>query len=915
MDEWGLKIKLAAALFIVLMAGFASAQNASVIEIKVIDGMLTAETVYDDDDTIEFVDLYIGKTTVNHYRYSRVAQGTVFNAAFNSDDTIYYNFMDSDGIATNVGYFIYVQNATPPSDTNSTEEVPQYILGYEINVKRAEDNRNYYVEFVVDINSEISVSTAELNWGLGDAAGRSKRSSFTKDVSDGLWKTTIGPFTDRIIVNVSISVTDTSGKSDSLALGNRGFYLIVSSEAACEMNDSSVVINTAAGEIGKAEIYSEGISQVSSLMPTQEKHAGATGFADGKTAYFQDRDPSSFSYLKVAFVNDVLTATEVQDDDSKIQRTDLFVVQGTDISQYTYSNVAQGDTFPVDVPEGAIAYYNYMDTDGTVVNVSFNNVVGIETPPPTPAEKKADMLEKWYIDAAPDEDYTDYTVTLEAQTNDISYSIQSVRVYYSETSLGTTNIFLSREGDKWVGSIGPFTNEKLLKFRAVITDDTGYSQTKWLYPFWFDIVPPSQVRCIEICGNKVDDDKDGVIDEECVMLPDLMFTGTEDIPHFVVIGNPIEIPFTIKNAGIADTEEFDVALVVNNEVIDTLHAEAMHVDEYRELEFTVDDSNKFAGTNKVKLVLDYANAIPELNELNNEFAKDISVGYNGLIVILNNNKTNTLADEREMKVIDRFGDVIGGVKVTITYPSGEEIERTSVSDGIVGLQLTESGNYLVSAEKAGYTSFSGAFNIRAIKVSGIGDVLNVGETIEFTVETEDKRPVPDAKIEVEYPTGEKSEITLNELGLGQIRPTIAGGHKIIVTRNGIKVFESGFIATGLVESLFIGTGSVGELLFGSIIRNTLLFMLLLIICLIAAAFAYNRSKLLFVQKAKSTREKQMEIAARIGIAVLFFILPFQINKFFGLQASIASVIIEIVSVLIADYYAKQARRKKAIRVK
>ena len=421
--------------------------------------------------------------------------------------------------------------------------------------------------------------------------------------------------------------------------------------------------------------------------------------------------------------------------------------------------------------------------------------------------------------------------------------------------------------------------------------------------------------CIEICGNKVDDDKDGVIDEECVMLPDLMFTGTEDIPHFVVIGNPIEIPFTIKNAGIADTEEFDVALVVNNEVIDTLHAEAMHVDEYRELEFTVDDSNKFAGTNKVKLVLDYANAIPELNELNNEFAKDISVGYNGLIVILNNNKTNTLADEREMKVIDRFGDVIGGVKVTITYPSGEEIERTSVSDGIVGLQLTESGNYLVSAEKAGYTSFSGAFNIRAIKVSGIGDVLNVGETIEFTVETEDKRPVPDAKIEVEYPTGEKSEITLNELGLGQIRPTIAGGHKIIVTRNGIKVFESGFIATGLVESLFIGTGSVGELLFGSIIRNPLLFMLLLIICLIAAAFAYNRSKLLFVQKAKSTREKQMEIAARIGIAVLFFILPFQINKFFGLQASIASVIIEIVSVLIADYYAKQARRKKAIRVK
>ena len=43
-------------------------------------------------------------------------------------------------------------------------------------------------------------------------------------------------------------------------------------------------------------------------------------------------------------------------------------------------------------------------------------------------------------------------------------------------------------------------------------------------------------------------------------------------------------------------------------------------------------------------------------------------------------------------------------------------------------------------------------------------------------------------------------------------------------------------------------------------------------------------------------------------------MPFQINKFFGLQAAIAAVIIEIASVLVADYYVKQARKKRAIGV-
>ena len=917
-----LAVLVAAAVF----SSSATAQQQSTITISIVDGSLIAENVFDDDGGIEFVDLVVGTgENTTQYRYENVGQGAIFDVPFTPNSVIYYNFMDSDGQIVNVGYLIFVQNPKPPKPPDDETKQPKVVLSYEINVKRAEDNRNYNLEFVVDLNKEITVRNAEVKWGLGEGASRNKTSSLSYDSSDRKWKTTIGPFVGKVVINSGIYVTEQSGKNSALSIGNRGFYLLVSDVAACNETGGSVVINTEGdnpeigtvlelketGSIEKINSVENGSIETGSI----EKLNSVESSKD-KTLFLQNRALVDFSYLAILNINGTVTATDVYDDDGTIQRVDIFVINGTSSTQYTDTNVGQGMTFPISIPSGATAFYNYMDTDGRVANVSSNNIIGDGTVLPPKPDKKPPIFKKLTTSATPNANYTSYTVDFEVLTNDGNYNVTSVVMKYKE-DVGNNwqSISLQRSGGKWIGSTPSFNNERLLDFSLTMTDAENFTETKWPYSFWFDIVPPSQVRCIEICGNKVDDDEDELVDEGCVLLPDVLFTDTQEIPDFIVIGSPIKIPFTIKNAGVADTENFEVALLLNDGLVDKIPIGQMKVGDYNDIEFRVEDSNIYEGNNRMKIQIDYGNVIPELNELNNTFEKDVVIGMNGLILTLNSNKTDLLGDDREIKVMDRFGSAVGGATVAISYPSGASEEKASSASGLVSLKLTEAGNYLVNAEKEGYASYSGAFNVRAIIVSGIGDVVNIGETIDFIVETEDKKPISDAKIEIEYPTGERNEISLNSLGQGQLRPTISGGHKIIVTRNGIKVFESGFIATGLIESLFIGSNSLGELLFGSILRSPLVFLLLLVICLIAAWLAFNRSRMLFATKAKSTREKQVELAVRIGIALLFFIIPFQVNRFFGLQASIGFVIIEIASVLIADYYNKQIRMKRSIGVR
>ena len=69
------------------------------------------------DGSIEFVDLFVGNAdNVTQYRYTNVVEGQTLNVPYSPTDTIYYNFMDSDGQIVNVGYFIYVQNPNPPGN-------------------------------------------------------------------------------------------------------------------------------------------------------------------------------------------------------------------------------------------------------------------------------------------------------------------------------------------------------------------------------------------------------------------------------------------------------------------------------------------------------------------------------------------------------------------------------------------------------------------------------------------------------------------------------------------------------------------------------------------------------------------------------------------------------------------------------
>ena len=923
---------VAALVFIAAFAQSANAAEFSTIDIAISSGKIVVNDVFDNDDSIEVVDVFVRTgNSITQHTFNDVAGGAELDAAFVPSSTVYYNFMDSDGTIVNVGYLRYLQSPMPPAPPDNDIANTWIVESYEMTPRKAQDNRNYYIDFVFDLNKQISVTKADLTWGLGESqVALNKTTPAVFDATANKWKVTIGPFVGKITLRSNLRVVMPNSKLAYFYMGYVGYQLLVSDESACNAQ-TNVVVSTAGSDalrqenalyFSPAEPESSGVMDAGIASGAQVVDEGivpGNDFAEQSgigTAYFQARTFTGFSYLKIVDDNGVIVASGVFDNDDSIGRADVFVVDGTNATQYTFTNLTEGMELNVEVPSGATAYYNYTDTDGSVSNVSVNNIIGDGSLLPPPPEKPPSRVDSFSVSAVPNDGYTSYALEFTVKTNDIDYKINKVYAEYREVGTNIwTRIVLQKNGAEWTGTSAAFDDERFMNVRVRAFDETLGAGLVAKYPRWFDIVPPSQVLCIEICGNKTDDDNDKLIDEGCVLLPDLVFTSTENIPHFVIIGNQIKVPFTIKNAGVSDSDGFEVALLMNDEVVETISSPPLKADESAELEFAIDDSSQFAGANLLAISLDYGNVVPEINELNNSFTKDIGVGYNGLILILNSNQANLLGDTREIKAIDRFGFPVAGVKVSVALPSGNVVDALSGSNGVAGFTLSEPGNYLVNAEKSEYTPYSGSFEVAPIVISGIGSVVNVGQTIDFNVQTSTGQPVTDAKIEFEYPTGERTGVSLNNLGQGQIRPTIAGGHKIIVSRNGIKIYESGFVVAGIVESFFVGGSSPVELLFGSIVRSPIPFLLLLIASFMAAALAYTRSRLLFRAGAKSTREKQTETAIRIGVGVLFFILPFQVERLFGLQAGVAAIIVEIVVVLVFYYYAKNLRKRKAIEIR
>ena len=74
-----LNISLFAALFVLVFSSAAFAQELSRIQVEVQSSELVAVNVFDDDDSIGFVDVFVATgTSVNQYQFSRVGEGPLF---------------------------------------------------------------------------------------------------------------------------------------------------------------------------------------------------------------------------------------------------------------------------------------------------------------------------------------------------------------------------------------------------------------------------------------------------------------------------------------------------------------------------------------------------------------------------------------------------------------------------------------------------------------------------------------------------------------------------------------------------------------------------------------------------------------------------------------------------------------------
>ncbi len=128
------------------------------------------------------------------------------------------------------------------------------------------------------------------------------------------------------------------------------------------------------------------------------------------------------------------------------------------------------------------------------------------------------------------------------------------------------------------------------------------------------------------------------------------------------------------------------------------------------------------------------------------------------------------------------------------------------------------------------------------------------------------------------------------------------------------VAQSQFLVSGLFESIFYAS-SLQDLLFGQSLVNDLpLFLSMLMFSLIAAWLFYSKQHSFFPFRPQTTNQKIFASFLKIFIAIIFFFVPFQVNRLFGFNLGLLIALAEIGLVFMLDYNAKEKKHKKTIKI-
>jgi hypothetical protein len=191
--------------------------------------------------------------------------------------------------------------------------------------------------------------------------------------------------------------------------------------------------------------------------------------------------------------------------------------------------------------------------------------------------------------------------------------------------------------------------------------------------------------------------------------------------------------------------------------------------------------------------------------------------------------------------------------------------------------------------------------------------LILGEVQKIWIEDlNSKERVPN--VDIVLSNGEELVLSTGEEGVLEYRVRDEGTYHVLATKGAFEAettFKGFVLLTSVVEYL----SSTGTLLFGSTaMESPVILVLVLVLCVVAALLAFDRSRLLFAEMVKSTAQKRKETMIRIIIAAIVFVVPLGTVSITSIYAAIGLALAEIVAIFLASYALQQAKARKAIRV-
>ena len=362
---------------IMLFASLVYADNCSLTLSLNGNNDIYASNVYDDDGSIQFVDVFITDVEVTQYSFEAVSQGLILVESVPLGSEMSFSYSDSDGSMACIGIF---GNIKEKGDRVSK---PTLLYGAEFTPRLAEDNLSIYLDLAVDVNADHDFETVNLEYGYASGSYALSQALY----QDGAqYKTTIGPFDKKVSIYSKVFGSG-GGFDQTLYLKEHHFEVVTTDEDVC-----AEVVSLEGKESGANE----------QVQKEQEE-------TNPKLARFADID----SQLTLTYFPDeeLIRATTVVDDDSSIELVLIHIIDGESDSSYEYHGIVQGQSFDIVIPESATAYYNFSDYDGTMNGWGLFQPINNDTPV-IPPEDPVDLIDSATIVAVPNSGYTSFELEI-----------------------------------------------------------------------------------------------------------------------------------------------------------------------------------------------------------------------------------------------------------------------------------------------------------------------------------------------------------------------------------------------------------------------------------------------------------------------------------------------------------------------